>query len=423
MRKRRIPLLIYIIILVCLIISGFYIKKEIDNKEALRLQEIQKEEEERKQLEEERIKKGKEEALINAKTTFDKNVTDIAKQYGIIGMSVAIFEENEIIHTFNFGFADRENEILVNDNTKYRIASTSKLVSTIGLMRLYDQGLFKLDDYIKDITGINFDSEQGRITFKNLLTHTAGFDDDALVYTRATYGQIYDIDTVLENSHSKQYYGIYKYSNLGIGSIGAIIERFTDTNFGEYMRNLFLDLNIDAAYSNDLISDQESISKIYNEETKSVVDIQNWNYTSDHYNKYGLYNSYLQAHGDLIISAKDLAKFGILMANQGQLDDKQILKEETVELMLKGYIDNYDNEGNYWYTEGLSCHNFKTLLNDREIYGHTGNAYGAITALWFDPKTHTGIVILDNYAPAIKENNTNVFLKSVLEECYNDFFR
>ena len=167
MRKTKVSILAtYIIVAILLIASGFFIKKEIDRQESLKVQENKKEDEQIKQLEEEN------KIDINqANLNFDNAMNKIVKDNDLIGISIVIFEEENIIHTYNYGYADKENNILVNDNTKYRIASISKLISTMGLMKLYDEGLFDLNDSIKEVTNIDFHEDT---TFKDLLTHRAG---------------------------------------------------------------------------------------------------------------------------------------------------------------------------------------------------------------------------------------------------------
>ena len=408
MKKKNIFTILSLLIVLSLCFSFlFFYNKQINKEEDIKEDNI------------EEITEDNKIDLVQANLNFDNAINKIAKDNELIGISIVIFEEENIIHTYNYGYADKENNILVNDNTKYRIASISKLISTMGLMKLYDEGLFDLNDSIKEITNIDFHEDT---TFKDLLTHRAGIDDDSSAYLQALHGSKHNIDYVIRNSqHYESNNKEYKYSNLGISSLGAIIEKLTDKHFGIYMHDFFNDLDIDAAYQRDLIKDKDNISNVY-DDAGNIYRIKDWFRTSDYYNAYGLYNSYLQADCELIISAKDLAKLAMILANNGELNNKQILKEETIKLMLEEYVDVYSEENEYLYTEGLSCHKFKKLLDNRIIYGHIGSALGCSNALWFDPISHTGIVILDNYVPKEKENNINIILNQILNEYNNNYF-
>ena len=106
-------------------------------------------------------------------------IQEIYEEYGIIGMSVAVFDDGEIIYTENLGYADREQKIPCNDNTRYRIASISKVISTIGVMKMADNGDISLDTKLAEATGIEYDwvYSSGTVELKHLLTHTAGLID------------------------------------------------------------------------------------------------------------------------------------------------------------------------------------------------------------------------------------------------------
>lgn len=420
--KKKIILIIVLFLLVAS--SGTYLyitDKHNKELEAIKLAE----EEERLRLEEEARQKelARLKKIEEANEIFDQRLIEIAEENSVTGISIAIFDDGEIIHTANYGYQDKANNILTNDNTKYRIASISKNITCVGLMKLYEEGLFELDDYIKDVTGIDYDSSKGRVTFKDLLTHTAGIMDYGSKYNAALQGARLSIDEALSDAHASYNVGEeYQYSNFGMSSVGAIIEHLTGEYFGRYMRLFFEELDIDAAYSSDLITDTESIAKLY--DGSNIYDVSNWFKKSSYYESYGLGNSYLQGDCELIISASDLAKIAIALSNGGYYEDKQILKQETLDLMFDEYIDVYNDEtGAYRYTEGLSCHNFKTLVEGRQIHGHTGGALGVISAMYFDIEDHNGIIILDNGAKNIKnENGNNCLLYDLVNECYKDYF-
>lgn len=337
-------------------------------------------------------------------------------------MSVAVFYKGEIIHTYNYGYQDVGNKILANDNTKYRIASISKTISTMGLMRLYDLGYFNLSDSITEKTGINYDSNKGVITFKDLLTHTAGIYDSE-TYWRACDGARLTTSQVISNSHAGYEVGsTYQYTNICLGSVGAIIETFVNDYFSNYMRDFFVSLNMDASYASDLIDDQDSMAILYS--GSASYNPKTWVKKTKFYESYGIGNGYLQADGELMISASDLAKLASILANGGKINDETVLSEEAVNLILTNYIDVYDDEGNYKYTEGLACHNFKGLVDGKNNYGHTGSALGVVTGMYFDPDEGSGVVILDNGASIKRDANNNVkLLNEILEETYDRFFK
>lgn len=365
----------------------------------------------------EEIKK-EEERINSLNEQFNVFLEDVAKENDVVGMSVVVFKDGKILDSFNYGYGDVSNNIKTDDNTKYRIASISKVVTAIGLMRLYDEGLFKLDDKIDDV--LNIDA-YGDVTFKHLLTHTSGLYDSDTFYLAAASTHL-SLEYVVKNSFSNYAPGQhYEYTNFGMASVGAIIEHLTGEYFIDYMRDIFEELNIDAGYTADTIDDVNSIAKLY--EGGEINDPKTWIKNSDFYKGYGLGNNYLAGAGDLIISASDLAKIAMALCNEGNYNGVQLLSKEATKLMLTDNFEYYDYSGNYKYTEGLSCHNFKGMVKGREIHGHTGSAYGVKTAMYFDPTDKTGVVILDNGASTYtNDEGYNSLLYAVVNETYNLYF-
>ncbi len=349
---------------------------------------------------------------------FSEKLAEIYTGYGIIGMSVALFKDGEIIYTENLGYADREKEILCDDNTRYRIASISKLISTVGLMKMVDSGDLSLDTKLTEATGIEYDWEYSSDTVElwHLLTHTAGLIDT----WRFEYepNMMYDINRLMKNAHSGAEPGtIFNYSNFGSGSIGSIIERITGEYFHDYMdRALFTPLGMDAGYVIDLIEDKESVANLYDYDGE-ILKPKEWGRDSDYYESFGLGNSYYAAQCELIITASDLAQFGIALAGDGTVSGKTVLSPGSVAAMNKNYIstDKFDM--------GLNVRIYDDVVDGHTIYGHSGNALGCINGLFYDPSDRTGIVFLTNRClPQVEENGFYSAIQEAVTEAYYCFF-
>ena len=93
--------------------------------------------------------------------------------------SVAVSRNGEIIYTRSVGFADVENKLKANENSKYRIGSISKTFTTVLVMKAVEEKKLNLDQtidkYFPEI------KNAGKITVANLLYHRSGihsFTDD-----------------------------------------------------------------------------------------------------------------------------------------------------------------------------------------------------------------------------------------------------
>ena len=99
----------------------------------------------------------------------------------IRGASLAVMKNEQLIYCKGFGWADKEQQVTADVGHIYRIASASKLITAVGIMKLCDQGRLTLDSKVFGAEGIlNHltdirDKRAEQITVRHLLNHTAGF--------------------------------------------------------------------------------------------------------------------------------------------------------------------------------------------------------------------------------------------------------
>jgi CubicO group peptidase (beta-lactamase class C family) len=120
--------------------------KETDYKEALRIVDV----------------------WLNAQRDFDK----------LPGMSVAIVNDQHIIVSRGYGFADIEKKVPMQPETICSICSISKLFTSVAVMQLWEQGKLRLDDSISallpDYKLKQQYLETVPITIRSVLTHSSG---------------------------------------------------------------------------------------------------------------------------------------------------------------------------------------------------------------------------------------------------------
>ena len=347
----------------------------------------------------------------------------ICDERGVYGLSAAVFRDGEIIHTENIGFMVKETETPVTDDTRFRCASVSKLVSTIVLMQLCDEGFLDTQTDLTAATGIKYQGcGSGTVRLWHLLTHTAGITD---TYTYDQLAPIYktSINDILAGAHTGNAAGsVYNYCNFGAGSIGAIVERITGTFFHDYAdMSLFEPLGMDAGYLIDLIDDKQSCAYIYDYDGE-IFRVPEWGRDRRYYESFGLGNSYLTAQCELLITASDLARLGTALAGDGTVKECsgiRILSEKSVEAMHKVWFEKDDD-----FDMGLNVRIYDgTLVKGRTICGHPGNALGAICGIYYDRSDHTGVAILTNRCDqAVSDNGVYTLLNDIVNETYSEFF-
>lgn len=334
----------------------------------------------------------------------EERLNEIALSEDAVGMSVAVFSGGDIVYTYNYGYADKENNVLCSEDTVYRTASVSKLISTVALMTLYDEGLLTPESGLQELTGLPYDNPKTgeEVRLWHLLTHTAGIYDSSTYTTAQTY--YYTTEYVLSQSHNSSAVGsTYLYTNFGMGTVGSIVELLTGEFFHDYAdRILFSPLGMNAAYTTDLLSDSSRAANIYTDGMLAYRP-SSWQRTSEYYEKFGLGNSYLTAQCELLISCPDLARFGIALAGDGTVDGTRILSADAVNLINKSWFSSEE------FDMGLSVRIYDdTLVRGRTIYGHPGQALGNLCGLYYDISDGTGVAICTSGCH-IAENDNGVY--------------
>lgn len=334
----------------------------------------------------------------NNKEAVDERLDLIAQSCSVLGWSVAAFEHDQIVYTHSFGTANLNTGAPATEDTKYRIASISKLVTTMLAMQLKDQGKLSLKDDIAQTIHPKLQNPvfpNTTTTLEMLLTHTSGIVDGA-GYSRAT--SIFPfppLDTALayNNFTGEEPGTAYHYSNFGLGMVSAAIEKASGKYFYDYARDeLFEPMGIDASYITDYIKDQSQIAAFRWDDPAS------WGSMKYIYGNIPLGQMYLLGHGELYISAKDLAKVAMILAGNGTYQGKTYLTQESVDdIHAKRLYDPITN-----VSRGLAAQISPDIVKDVTFYGHQGNAYGAISGLFYDPDTERGVVVLTNGANGVR---------------------
>jgi CubicO group peptidase (beta-lactamase class C family) len=113
----------------------------------------------------------------------EKTVNGFLRKWSIAGSSLAIAKDGKLVFARGFGFSDTASKTEAQPYSQFRIASISKLVTAIGIMKLQEEGKLSLNDKVFGPDGILNDPYFGEpkdkrvysITVAQLLSHEAGW--------------------------------------------------------------------------------------------------------------------------------------------------------------------------------------------------------------------------------------------------------
>jgi CubicO group peptidase (beta-lactamase class C family) len=281
-----------------------------------------------------------------------------------------------LYYAYQYGNADITTNRPVDADTKYRIASLSKLVVAICAVMLADEGKLDLDEDIAVYLGYtvrNPDFPNTPITSRMLLQHTSSIYDSAPFYDSIMGRNQASTQNLLARSSS--YWGrkpgtAFEYSNFGYTVLGAVCELASGIKLDTLARDiLFEPLDIDAGFLARNLKDTSNIAALYdnNHDLARSVDTQLGRVQSDILGE----DQHL-AQGSLVISAFDFAKILAMLGNGGVFRNEQILSPESV---VEIHHANVAGPG---YMQGLATRfsDDGSFLPGIDFYWHTGSAYG-----------------------------------------------
>ncbi|MDE0879790.1 MAG: serine hydrolase [Sphingomonas bacterium] len=326
------------------------------------------------------------------------------------------------------GLADIASGRRVTASDPVRVASISKLVTAIGVMRLVEQGKLDLDADVSDLLGWQLRNPafpDVPITLRLLLSHRSSLTDriDYVLPMDADLKTVLAKPAAWDADHAPGSY--WRYVNFNFPVIASVMERATGERFDRLMQRLVLaPLTLDACFNWASCAPATRAkavvlyraAKVVKDDPAGVAgcavtpasdgscDLDTW--------RAGANGAMFSPQGGLRISMLDLAKIGRLLLGQGKVDGVRLLSPASVRA-LETPLWTFDG-GNGDTGDGFDCAYGLAVAftatpapgckNDpfgdaRRRIGHPGDAYGLKSGLWIDPARGTGIVYFATDVP------------------------
>lgn len=304
---------------------------------------------------------------------------------GLVGMSIAFIDNDQVAWKKGFGYADTEKKRKVKPETNFKIASLSKLFTGTAIMQLVEKDLIDLDrpvtDYIPDFSIKSRFKDTKPITVRMLMTHHSGIPSDKGhgLFDENPESYKFVVEYLKDQYLSYPPGYIYCYSNLGVCLLGLIIERVSGDLFSDYIQQSILEpLQMNTSY----------VSNTYKRDKAMAME-----YSGGKQEK-GLVARDLPSAG-MISNINDLSKFLIMMMQEGTYKGTEILDDDTVEDMLEEQND--DNPMDFNRIMGLIWHISRPSLNyDGKVCMHRGISLYHRSEIVYLPDEKLGIIVLCN---------------------------
>lgn len=191
--------------------------------------------------------------------SFDSGLSQVLAKWSVPGGSLAISYQGRLVFARGYGLADRETGELVQPGSLFRIASVSKPITSAAILKLHEAGKLDLDanvlTVLRDLSpqkGRLCDGRLRQITIRQLLNHSAGWDDHSV--DELTYQQIpvaaadyFEVESpasirLIARWAFEQFPFHFEpgsrasYSNFGYGLLGRIVEEISGQRYEDFVR-------------------------------------------------------------------------------------------------------------------------------------------------------------------------------------------
>ncbi len=294
----------------------------------------------------------------------------------IPGLSIAVSVGGELVWAEGFGTADVENQVPVTPQTKFRIASISKALTSAALGKLYEEGKLDLDAEVQAYVP-SFPRKDAPITVRQVAGHLAGIRhyNGNEFGSMVAYDDVVDALAIFEDDPLVYPPGDrYSYSTYGWNLISAVIQGASGVPFLDYMQEEVIEpLDLDETqpeFPDEIIGHR---ARFYQRDQDGTL-----------INAPYVNNSNKWAGGGYLSTARDMVRYGSsFFANE-------LVSASTKEVMFTSQRNAAGEEIGYglgWRTG---------LLDGRPTVWHTGGAMGGSTVLLMDETGEVAVSILTN---------------------------
>ena len=368
---------------------------------------------------------------------------------GIVGSSLAIVREGQVVFEDNYGEQALEPRVAVDDNTTYHWASCTKTLTGIAIMQLRDRGLLSLDDplvkYLPELKAVHdgfrpagqtqnsrapLDQAIEQVTIRHVMAHAGGFRD-------ATWPW-HDEDKAWQPFEPTEWSQIvamlpytdvafkpgsrFSYSNLGVVFLGEIIERLSGDAFAVYMeKNVLRPLGMGRSY-------YDRSPYFLLKYRSHSWDLKDGKLTED---PFDFNTGITRANGGLNAPLGDMVKYvGFLLGNPSdkarQAGYDEVLRRGSLEEMWKPFVP-VTPDGDFQSRAGahdeVATSFFVHTDGALKLVGHAGWQNGFRSHFYIEPKTRSAYIVAYNTDATDAKENTRSFDFALRDYLIDHFFR
>jgi CubicO group peptidase (beta-lactamase class C family)/Na+-transporting methylmalonyl-CoA/oxaloacetate decarboxylase gamma subunit len=328
----------------------------------------------------------------------DQEINTELAQNHIPGATVAVVQNGQIILAKGYGYADLATHTPVQaDSTLFRVGSVSKLFTWTAVMQLAEEGKVDLhadiNQYLKTFKIPATYSQL--ITLANLMTHTAGFEEEYTGLFADRPSDLQPLGQWLSQNIPARVYApgtVPAYSNYGAALAGYIVQEVSGEPFDQYIANHILQplQMVHSSFAQPLPSNLAGQLATGYSQNAQGGDLQPQPFEAVQ----------VWPAGSLSTTATDMANFMIAHLQDGQFGTTRILQAATAEEM---HAQHFDADPR---VPGMAYGFYQQVINGQALLAHGGDTQWFHSNLALLPAQNVGIFVSYNSPLGTKARDT-----------------
>jgi CubicO group peptidase (beta-lactamase class C family) len=335
---------------------------------------------------------------------------------GIVGSSLMVVRDGQIVARQNEGLQDRKGEPVTND-TIYHWASITKTFTGIAIMQLRDRGLLSLDDpvvkYVPELRlAHNPFGDISQVKIRHLMSHSGGFragtwpwggDQPWHPFEPTSWDQIVAMLPYTDVQFAPG--SKYSYSNPGVIFLGRIIQLLSGDDYEVYVaKNILMPLGMRSSF--------------FDRAPYYLLPHRSHSYLRDdgglHEARFDFDTGITVSNGGLNSPFDDMAKYlAFLIGDARRADYEVVLKRASLEEMWTPQIRATEGEGVNGPDSQAALSFFVERHSGVELVGHSGDQNGFISHLYLHRPSRTAWLVSMNTDTTPSKDGTRLGSRQV----------
>jgi len=323
-------------------------------------------------------------------TTLQELKSAVAKliaESDVPAAGIALVDENGPIWVESIGKSNLENGTDADEDSMFRIGSTSKMFVSLSVLKLVEEGKLSLDDKLSDLAPeIEFANPweaTNPVRIVHLLEHTTGWDDIHLPEYASNDDTPLSLKEGLDlHPHSRvsrwQPGTRMSYCNAGPPVAAYIVEKVSGQDFEQYVgENFFMPMGM------------ESMTYRLSDDVKAsgVTSYANGNQPQPYW------HILVRPSGAINASPRDMARFLQFYINRGSAGGRQLISTDSLARMETVRSTNAAEAGQQ---AGYGLSNYSSTYESWVFRAHGGGVAGGLTEFAYLPEAKSGHAIMIN---------------------------